>query len=350
MSSENAYALKDEWDVLDAEFKEFEVHQRLFSKAVDELSKCQNLCNKSIAHQWYRLNQISEALDKCIPETKDEKELIESIKQDIESRKIQLEDIQSVLPGKNGLYLQIILGSVNVTIMNKEDSMKYKEEYERFKLTVTVIILILSAQSIIFSYRVLDALLHFLLVWYYCTLTIRESILVVNGSRIKGWWRINHFITTVQAGVIIVWPDGLMYDLFRRQFTLYTCYISILQFLQFNYQQGCLYRLRALGERHKMDITIEGFHSWMWRGLSFLLPFLYIGYIFQLYNAYTLYNLSKHEKCVEWQVYCSAIIFFVLFLGNMFTTSRVLHQKLTETIAKSLNSSCEKESNSNKIK
>ncbi|CAL1289996.1 unnamed protein product [Larinioides sclopetarius] len=155
-----------------------------------------------------------------------------------------------------GLYLQIILGSVNVTIMNKEDSMKYKEEYERFKLTVTVIILILSAQSIIFSYRVLDALLHFLLVWYYCTLTIRESILVVNGSRIKGWWRINHFITTVQAGVIIVWPDGLMYDLFRRQFTLYTCYISILQFLQFNYQQGCLYRLRALGERHKMDITI----------------------------------------------------------------------------------------------
>lgn len=101
-------------------------------------------------------------------------------------------------------------------------SMRYKEEYERFKLTVTVIILILSAQSILFSYRwvsilclyicisiwplfylflcvlvykqnyigftlflyrFLDALLHFLLVWYYCTLTIRESILVINGSR-----------------------------------------------------------------------------------------------------------------------------------------------------------------------
>ncbi|PRD31285.1 UNVERIFIED_CONTAM: transmembrane protein [Trichonephila clavipes] len=67
-----------------------------------------------------------------------------------------------------------------ITILS---SMKYKEEYERFKLTVTVIILILSAQSIIFSYRALDAILHFLLVWYYCTLTIRESILVVNGSR-----------------------------------------------------------------------------------------------------------------------------------------------------------------------
>ena len=36
-------------------------------------------------------------------------------------------------------------------------------------------------------YSVLDLLFMFLLVWYYCTLTIRESILKVNGSRIKGW-------------------------------------------------------------------------------------------------------------------------------------------------------------------
>lgn len=31
--------------------------------------------------------------------------------------------------------------------------------------------------------RALDALFNFLLVWYYCTLTIRESILISNGSR-----------------------------------------------------------------------------------------------------------------------------------------------------------------------
>ena len=33
------------------------------------------------------------------------------------------------------------------------------------------------------SFRALDALFNFLLVWYYCTLTIRESILISNGSR-----------------------------------------------------------------------------------------------------------------------------------------------------------------------
>lgn len=78
-------------------------------------------------------------------------------------------------------------------------------------------------------------------------------------------------------------------------------FLGIVQSFQFVYQQGVLYRLKALGERHNMDITIEGFHSWMWRGLSFLLPFLYLGYIFQLYNAYTLYKLCYHQDAT-WQV------------------------------------------------
>lgn len=327
MSSESPSVLNEEWNVLDDEYKALENTHKSYGKAIDELSKCQAQCIKGVTHQWYRLNQISKALKSCRGTSEEENKLMESLKQKIDVRKSQLEDIQAMLPKSNGLYLKIILGGVNVTLVNTDERIKYKEEYERFKLTVTIIILLLSAQSILFSYRVLDALLHFLLVWYYCTLTIRESILVINGSRMKGWWRINHFITTIQAGVIIVWPDGLMYDQFRLHFTLYTCYTSFLQFLQFNYQQGCLYRLRALGERHKMDITIEGFHSWMWRGLSFLLPFLYFGYLFQLYNAYTLYMLSKHDRCVEWQVFCSSVIFFVLFLGNTLTTSLVLHQK-----------------------
>lgn len=66
----------------------------------------------------------------------------------------------------------------------------------------------------------------FLLVWYYCTLTIRESILKVNGSRIKGWWRLHHFISTVSAGVLLVWPQGEPWQLFRHQFMYFNVYIS----------------------------------------------------------------------------------------------------------------------------
>ncbi len=33
-------------------------------------------------------------------------------------------------------------------------------------------------------------------------------------------------------------------------------FVGFVQFLQYYYQSGCLYRLRALGERHNMDLTV----------------------------------------------------------------------------------------------
>lgn len=104
-----------------------------------------------------------------------------------------------------------------------------------------------------------------------------------------------------------------------------------MQYLQFCYQRGVLYRLKALGERHNMDITIEGFHSWMWRGLSFLLPFLFVGYIFQLYNAYVLYTLISHPEAT-WHVPVLSGMFLVLFLGNTITAIMVIPQKLRQRV------------------
>lgn len=79
----------------------------------------------------------------------------------------------------------------------------------------------------------------------------------------------------------------------------------------------------------------------MWKGLGFLLPFLCVGYVFQFYNAYTLYNLNNRHECEEWQIPVSGFIFFIIFLGNTITTSLVIKEKLTEKflekIEKSLN-------------
>ncbi|TPP57049.1 hypothetical protein FGIG_06141 [Fasciola gigantica] len=61
-------------------------------------------------------------------------------------------------------------------------------------------------------FRIVDALFHFLLVWYYCTLTIRERILIANGSRIKGWWNIYHFISTACAGIMLIWLTTLLWE------------------------------------------------------------------------------------------------------------------------------------------
>lgn len=103
---------------------------------------------------------------------------------------------------------------------------------------------------LLFLFRVTDEIFNFLLVWYYCTLTIRESILMSNGSRcalrsppslltvqlfetialiiffyavtsycftpfqfalpsdlprIKGWWVSHHYVSTFLSGVMLTW-------------------------------------------------------------------------------------------------------------------------------------------------
>lgn len=185
----------------------------------------------------------------------------------------------------------------------------------------------MSVLNLIVNNRALELSFLFLLVWYYCTLTIRESILKVNGSRIKGWWRLHHFISTVSAAVLLIWPQGEHWQIFRTQFMYFNVYISVIQYIQFGYQKGLLYKLKALGERQDMDITIEGFHTWMWKGLSALLPFLFVGYFYQAYNSYMLYKLSNYGEA-PWQVSVLSLLFFILFIGNTCTTLIVIPQKL----------------------
>lgn len=100
--------------------------------------------------------------------------------------------------------------------------------------------------------------------------------------------------------------------------------------MQCHYQRGCLYRLRCLGERdNDMDITIDGFQSWMWKGLGFLLPFLTFGYAWQLYHSYTLYVLSLTAEA-EWQVFALSILFAILGIGNILATSWTITKKIRD--------------------
>lgn len=48
----------------------------------------------------------------------------------------------------------------------------------------------------------------------------------------------------------------MIYSLFY--FSCFVLHLDFVQFLQYYYQSGCLYRLRALGERHNMDLTVGG--------------------------------------------------------------------------------------------
>jgi len=192
-------------------------------------------------------------------------------------------------------------------------------------MRVTFAILGIVGLSWLFPSRFLDSLGNFLMVWYYCTLTIRESILRLNGSRIKGWWVAHHYVSCVLCGITLTWHHSSCYQAFRPQFLLFTSYIASVQLLQNRYQMGCLRRLHALGQGDTMDLTVEGFSSWMFKGLTFLLPFLVVGYIFQLHCAWVLWNL----RCPgEWQPVALSFLFLTISVCNILTTCAVIVKKI----------------------
>ncbi|XP_048412158.1 transmembrane protein 120B isoform X2 [Stegostoma tigrinum] len=329
--------------------RKVETH-KVYRQKLDELSNLQVICSNSISKQKRRIKDLACSLRRYkYSANVEEAEVIQKFNNDIKERRNVFFEMEAFLPKKNGLYLNLVLGNVNVTLLSKQAKFAYKDEYEKFKLYLTIILLLGTfhflaggTKQLIHKLRsllathlnataygnwVIDEIFNFLLVWYYCTLTIRESVLISNGSRIKGWWVSHHYVSTFLSGVMLTWPNGLMYQMFRSQFLAFSIYQSCVQFLQYYYQSGCLYRLRALGERDHMDLTVEGFQSWMWRGLTFLLPFLFFGHFWQLYNSVTLFGLSQHERCKEWQVFVLALTFLVLFLGNFLTTLKVVHQK-----------------------
>ncbi|XP_058269987.1 transmembrane protein 120A-like [Hemibagrus wyckioides] len=326
-------AILQEWESLEKDFQQLQETHRLYMQKLDEVSKLQNSFSASISRQRKCLKDMSHSLQTFSKGlTEEEAKRVEGIKGHLRERPAIFLQMESFLPKKNGLYLSLVLGNVNVNLLSKQSKSAYKDEYETFKLYSTTVLLLMGfVCQFLVSYRFVDTLLNFLLVWYYCTLTIRESILISNGSRIKGWWVFHHYISTFLSGIMLTWPDGELYQMFRNQFLAYCLYQSFVQLLQYYYQSGCLYRLKALGERHNMDLTVEGFQSWMWRGLTFLLPFLFFGHFWQLFNGISLFRMARLPECKEWQVSVCGICFLVLFTGNFFTTLAVVRHKLKNT-------------------
>uniref|UniRef100_A0A8B9LH32 Transmembrane protein 120B n=1 Tax=Astyanax mexicanus TaxID=7994 RepID=A0A8B9LH32_ASTMX len=318
---------ESDWREIEQEYQQLQETHKVYRQKLEELTSLQAICSSSICKQRKGLKELRKTLHKYACDA-DQSEVIADLQTQIKEKQNVFFDMESYLPKRNGLYLNLVLGNVNVTLLSNQAKFAYKDEYEKFKLYMTII-LMFGAVTCLFllNYRVTDEIFNFLLVWYYCTLTIRESILMSNGSRIKGWWVSHHYVSTFLSGVMLTWPEGAIYQLFRSQFLAFSIYQSLVQFLQYYYQSGCLYRLRALGERNQLDLTVEGFQSWMWRGLTFLLPFLFFGHFWQLYNSVTLFRLSAREDCKEWQVFMLALTFLVLFLGNFLTTLKVVHQK-----------------------
>jgi uncharacterized BrkB/YihY/UPF0761 family membrane protein len=93
--------------------------------------------------------------------------------------------------------------------------------------------------------------------------------------------------------------------------------------LQFRYQRAKMYRKVALGLKHHMSVSHESKLA-----IRNLLLGLVGVYAFQLYNAYTLYQLyhSTDIDCDKWQVPLLSLLFLILAVMNSTTLFTVLYK------------------------
>ncbi|XP_065830401.1 ion channel TACAN-like [Oscarella lobularis] len=282
-----------------------------------------------------KLEEVRDLQDECRKRAKQHKATLESLRSDASleqysDRKRKIEEIEATLPRANHWFLLLTLGNLDVTLLTKKDRSSYKQQYEKFKLLVTVVAGVLSlANLFVFHNRLTDAALQFLLVWYYCTLTIRETILRQNGSRIRRWWVLHHYLSIVVSCCLLMWHAGSNYYSFRTNLMAYSLYLNFVQYVQYYYQRGSLYRLVTLGKVHELDITRDGPRVKTWAELTFLLPLLIFGYSWQFYNAYQLLALWNSGKPKgQWELFTTGILFLILACGNCWTVYKTLQQKL----------------------
>ena len=112
-----------------------ELHKAYRTK-LDEALNLQKKCMSGVKHQRYRLGAIQKLLGhvKASEITGAQKNAKDDLNKDIIRRKAQLSQMEDYLPRESGRYLKVILGNINVSILDKEAKYQYKEQYERFKL------------------------------------------------------------------------------------------------------------------------------------------------------------------------------------------------------------------------
>lgn len=243
---------------------------------------------------------------------------------------------QHLMPCSGGLFVELLLGHLNVRFMRKSERLQFKTEYEKLKLKLAPGLVVLAVVSLYFEEnRWVHMVLQLCLVWYYVTLAVRENILRVNGSNIKSWWIIHHYFTMLQGVLLLTWPNNASYAMFRRSLHFFGLYNAVLQIFQTRYQVARLYALRSLGMAGEMDVASSDSTQIHWsRGMATLLPLILCGQAAQAWLAFKLFGLFAANRH-EWQILLLALLFTANFIGNLITTMLVLHEKRKRVVCKS---------------
>lgn len=240
----------------------------------------------------------------------------------------RLKQMHLLMPSTGGMFVELFLGCLNVKFVRKSERLAFKHGYERMKLNLAPVFVVVCIICLIFEeYRWLHMILQLALTSYYVALAVRENILRTNGSNIRSWWIIHHYFTMMQGVLLLTWPNGVSYARFRRPLHLFGLYNAVLMIFQTRYQMARLYTLRSLGRANEMDVASSDSTQIHWsETMRLLLPLIVLGQIMQAFQAMTLFKIYR-EFPTELQILLLAILFTANFIGNSFTTSQVLIAK-----------------------
>ena len=281
--------------------------------------------------------KINEEESECLKQLSTQKAALKLIMDKPYASQLQerLRYVETQFPKQPSLVLRLALGNgAPYSLRPLKLRIGYKRDYEMFKLGMTVVsTLVVLLCLFVTSNRVMDAIYEFLMLYYYCTIVLREHILVVNGSRIRKWWLGHHYFSIVLSGVVLTWPPGDSYHQFRPMFLWFCLFLCGLQYLQHRYQISRLYALVALDMARQMDTVVgDGVpSSSIDAGFMMLVPLLFCGHVWQIYISYTLYSMFLTGFGHEWQVVVVAILFAILGFGNFTATILTLVSRTKET-------------------
>eukprot|EP01138_Halocafeteria_seosinensis_P004380 gb/GECG01004480.1/.p1 GENE.gb/GECG01004480.1/~~gb/GECG01004480.1/.p1 ORF type:complete len:461 (+),score=42.66 gb/GECG01004480.1/:1-1383(+) len=260
-----------------------------------------------------------------------------------------LDEVGSVKPSTGSIFVRLFLGRVNVREVLQRDRDRLREEYDKFKYRTNFVFLVIPllwaivmidfrayiGVSLTYTHWV-PTLTHIWLLYYYVSLSLRENILRVNGSRIMAWWIYHHYISATMSIIVLTWPDTPTFRSIMPLLTAYFGYQAVVQFVQTWYQRRRHYALRALGRAGRMDpTTTEGlneFHPGLW----VVVVLVIVAYCFQLYMSYELmwvalyvldlsqpwYKYKEEIQCIG----CS-LCFLVLGVVNFAALAQTLRRK-----------------------
>jgi len=314
-------------------------------KAVHEMVQKQTQMQSAAQHVKQALNKDYKLLDDLVSDiVKQKKELARLVnslskiekasgapKEEIEKLQKTVHPIGDALrnlhnqnaPETGSLFVRLFLGQVNVKQYRDGERFRLKQEYEKFKrktnpqFMLFIVLLYLFPQS-----EILLTIWQIWVLYYYTTLALRENILKVNGSNIKIWWILHHYLSITAAFTMLLWPSNTeSFQTLFPVFLYFTFAQGLVQILINRYQQGQLYKLVAMGKANMMDVAGEA-EGWITGDLGwtpsamFLLPFLLFVQFFQLFISFVLFKsvivqVSIH-KWAEWQGIVTAVVFLVL--------------------------------------